>query len=92
MPIEVDQRQFASGASAPHPPRQFGPRLLLDLVDRRRELFDLGRAPEAAQEIARRGRVWYSACSNQPPHRLACLQRPQILQTGAVGVQRVGQG
>ena len=55
-------------------------------------MFDIRGGLEAAQEIARRGRVWYPARSHQPPHRLAGLQRPLILQTRAVDVQGVGQG
>jgi hypothetical protein len=89
--IEVDQGQLVLGALAPHAARQFGPRLLLDLVNHGRELFDLVGSLEAAQKIARRGRVRYPASSHQPAHRLAPLQRPLILQARPIGIQCVGQ-
>lgn len=62
-----------------------------DLVDHGREPFDILGALEAAQKIARRGRVRYAAGSHQPSHCLAPLQRPLVLQARAVGIQCIRQ-
>src|SRR5271166_179188 len=88
--VEVDQRQLVPEALAPHAARQLGPRLLLDLIDHGRELLDLRGSLETAQKIARRGRVGYPARPHHAAHRLASLQRPLVLQAGAVDIQCVG--
>jgi hypothetical protein len=42
---------------------------------------------EAAQEVARRRRIWDPARTDDPPHGLAVLQVRDVFDTGPAGVQ-----
>src|SRR5438093_6945721 len=91
VPVEIYQRKLVLLSPTTHLARKLRPHRLLNLVDYPGKLLDILQCPEATQEIPGRGRIWNPTGSYQPSNRLAPLQRRLVLQTCAVGIQRVGE-
>jgi len=89
MPVEIYQRKVVLFSATACLASQLRPHRLLDLVDNSREPLDILRGLKSTQKISGRRRVRNPTRSQQPPNCLAPLQYCLILQTRAVGIQRV---